>query len=339
MAFIEVYLPNGQVEHFELNKNSMTMGRSPQADITIHSEIISRQHAKLKKTSHSRWIIEDAGSRNKTYFNNKPIKSHLLNNEDVIRFGSIKVVFRDPTGKSDEKLDQTIYLDVETPAQKPSGNVCPACKAPMEEYAVVCVKCGFNKKLGKRLKVVLEETVDTQAVTADTAPRAINLTPGTSPSVDKKLIKPAKPLITPEQKQQFVDYILPISFIVLMAVLSGVRGSVGLVILNLIGIVFRTIFMLIAMAIAAKIGEFGFGEFKTAILKVIGICACLTIFTLLSPFLSFIFSIFILAGLLKLSFDLDFFELFLIVAVMVVLNSFVMSFIMAALGSMMMGPK
>ncbi len=343
MAFIEIYLPSGQIEHFDLTKNQMIIGRSPKADITIQHEIISRQHAKISKTSHSRWIIEDMDSRNKTYFNKRAIKSHLLNNEDEIRLGSIKIVFHDPSGKSDEKIEQTVYLKKDSPLKLPDENICPACKAPMQEGAVICIKCGFDKKLGKRRKIVFESTMDATAITDDIAPTNINLTPTVShkkadvvsENSDKSGNPKALTKLTSEQKQQIIDYVMPISFLLLATIIAFIKGSIINVVLNLISVTLQAIFMLIAMAIAAKIGEFGFGELKTAILKVVGICAALVVIDLLIPYMSFIVGLIVLLGLLKVAFDLDFFELFLIIGVMAILKLFVLMMILNAIMSFM----
>lgn len=33
---------------------------------------------------------------------------------------------------------------------------CPSCRAPMEEEAVLCVKCGFHRKLNRKITTSLE---------------------------------------------------------------------------------------------------------------------------------------------------------------------------------------
>jgi len=36
-------------------------------------------------------------------------------------------------------------------AEKAVSNKCPECGADMKEDAVICLKCGFNRKLGKKM--------------------------------------------------------------------------------------------------------------------------------------------------------------------------------------------
>ncbi len=351
MAFIEVYLPNGQTEHFDLVKSQMILGRSPKADIVIQNEIISRQHAKIVKASHGRWIIEDMGSRNKTYFEKKPIKSHLLNNGDELRLGSIKIVFHDPSGKSDEKIDKTVYLNDAGTLRSKNENLCPACKAEMQEGAIVCIKCGFDKKLGKRRKIIFESTMNASAISDDPAPKPTNLTPSLSPKEKLKTLfakssssqssssaesSSSSTGLTEENKQILIDYILPIGFILIALIISFIRGSFANLVLSLISISIQSAFLLLAMAIASKIGEFGFGDFKTAILKVIGICAALVIAGLILPSSgSFVVGLLLLIVLLKLSFELDYFEMFMIIVSMAIVKGLLLMIIMSAIMSLM----
>lgn len=33
------------------------------------------------------------------------------------------------------------------------GKKCPECKAPMKPEAIICIDCGYNENLGRRMKV------------------------------------------------------------------------------------------------------------------------------------------------------------------------------------------
>lgn len=156
-------MPDGHVERFDLTKNSMTIGRSAEADITIDLPVISRLHARIDKHK-GRWTITDLQSRNKVRVDNHSVKSHVLANHDTFFLGSIKVVFQDPDGGSDEKVDRTVprrkpKAAAETGSQTALGdeNTCPRCLTTMAPEAVVCVQCGYNTKTGKRLKLRVED--------------------------------------------------------------------------------------------------------------------------------------------------------------------------------------
>ncbi len=320
MAYIELHFPDGRIEHFELHQNSMTIGRDASCEIILHESAISRKHAMLKK-HRGRWVITDLGARNKTFFNNRAIKSHVLANNDEIHLGSLRFIFFDPTGASDAPSNETIYLRDTRPER---GKTCPACKAPMTNDAVICLKCGFNTQTGKRLEVVLEETSIASAIHSPI--------PASNETSAKK--KETKHILSAKQKAQIIDIYLPASFITLFLILSIMYGGISGPLVGSIGIVLRVGFLLLAMAIAAKIGEFGFGPFGTAILKVFGICSFLATASIILGWIWYVlFSIVILGGLLKLFFDLDFFELFIIIMIVMILQQTLLMIIMGAIGS------
>ena len=43
-------------------------------------------------------------------------------------------------------------------AEPPPGGQCPACRAPMADGAILCIECGYNVKLGRR--VTKEEALE-----------------------------------------------------------------------------------------------------------------------------------------------------------------------------------
>jgi pSer/pThr/pTyr-binding forkhead associated (FHA) protein len=111
MAFLEVHLPDGRIERMEISKPNVTLGRAPEADLRINDPEVSRLHARLDKMTNNRWIVTDLDSKNETYFQGRAIKSHTLTHLDTFFFGSIQIVFQDPSGGSDKKIDKTLYKD------------------------------------------------------------------------------------------------------------------------------------------------------------------------------------------------------------------------------------
>jgi len=68
---------------------SMVIGRDPACDITIPSDEISRQHARII-TRPGSILLEDMGSSNGTYVNNKPIQTAVVQLGDEVRFDKIR---------------------------------------------------------------------------------------------------------------------------------------------------------------------------------------------------------------------------------------------------------
>ncbi|MFH1131753.1 MAG: SpoIIE family protein phosphatase [Pseudomonadota bacterium] len=63
------------------------LGRSFNNDIVIGDLNVSRRHARIVRTEANEYVIEDLGSGNGTFVNDKKIKKHVLCPHDVIRIG------------------------------------------------------------------------------------------------------------------------------------------------------------------------------------------------------------------------------------------------------------
>lgn len=82
----------------------LMLGSSPDNDIQIQSEFISRHHAQIISSA-SDSILGDLNSTNGTYVNSKRIKRHALRNGDLITIGKHRFRFVRPNlDTSDHKL-------------------------------------------------------------------------------------------------------------------------------------------------------------------------------------------------------------------------------------------
>ncbi|MCA9671983.1 MAG: response regulator [Myxococcales bacterium] len=73
---------------FVLGAETVTLGRLPEATISLDGSSISREHARIVNESLGHWVLEDVGSRNGTYLNNVPVKRATLSYGDIIRLGN-----------------------------------------------------------------------------------------------------------------------------------------------------------------------------------------------------------------------------------------------------------
>ena len=91
---------NGSSEH-PIRTGRLSLGSSPDNDIQIKSEFISRHHAQIVSSSTDS-VLGDLNSTNGTYVNSKRIKRHALRNGDSITIGKLrfKYVEKNP-GSSD----------------------------------------------------------------------------------------------------------------------------------------------------------------------------------------------------------------------------------------------
>ena len=87
------------IKEFPLGRGAMTIGRKDDNDIQIDSKEVSSVHAKLFNYG-DHFFIQDMGSLNGTYVNNKRIVKHHLKKGDLINLGQYTLDF---LHDSDEK--------------------------------------------------------------------------------------------------------------------------------------------------------------------------------------------------------------------------------------------
>ena len=87
----------------------LSLGSSPDNDIHIHSQFVSRHHAQIVSNS-SHAILDDLNSTNGTYVNSKRIKRHALRNGDSITIGKHRFKFVKP--KSDTSDRKAAFNEV-----------------------------------------------------------------------------------------------------------------------------------------------------------------------------------------------------------------------------------
>jgi hypothetical protein len=79
-------------EHFLLEQESTTVGRSPDCDIFLDDVTVSRRHA-LVKRKQDQFFIEDQGSLNGTFVNRRRIEAGGLEDGDEVQIGKYKLTF------------------------------------------------------------------------------------------------------------------------------------------------------------------------------------------------------------------------------------------------------
>lgn len=72
---------------FRLNTRQVTIGRDPESDIVVDLDSVSRRHATIHLGSMA--FVEDHGSTNGTYVNQRPVKQHTLQDGDQLKIGTV----------------------------------------------------------------------------------------------------------------------------------------------------------------------------------------------------------------------------------------------------------
>jgi pSer/pThr/pTyr-binding forkhead associated (FHA) protein len=79
---------------YELDRETVSVGRSADNQISLASDSVSRHHA-IVLFSGGVYIVKDLGSKNGTRINGELITGeHKLNNDDKVAFGDIKLTFK-----------------------------------------------------------------------------------------------------------------------------------------------------------------------------------------------------------------------------------------------------
>jgi two-component system cell cycle response regulator len=103
---------NGTI--FDLLAGQNVVGRSPDNQIPLEFNGISRKHFQIKIVSDKETLIEDAGSSNGTFVNNAKIEGSVpLNKGDIIKIGSIALKFL-PKGDTERLAYDQLQLEAQT---------------------------------------------------------------------------------------------------------------------------------------------------------------------------------------------------------------------------------
>ena len=79
-------------EHFLLEKDQTSVGRSPDCDVFLDDVTVSRRHALVVRRD-GQFFIEDKGSLNGTFLNRRRIESGPLEDGDELQIGKYKLTF------------------------------------------------------------------------------------------------------------------------------------------------------------------------------------------------------------------------------------------------------
>jgi hypothetical protein len=80
-------------ELIRLTGSMLTIGRTAENDIALHSKMVSRHHARLL-IGPTGIIVEDAGSTNGCFVNGEQVRQHLMHDSDVLELGDLRYRLR-----------------------------------------------------------------------------------------------------------------------------------------------------------------------------------------------------------------------------------------------------
>lgn len=91
----------------ELAAGELVVGRDPNSDVMINSDLVSRQHAKFV-THDSNTLLLDLDSTNGTYVNDERIKQHVLLDGDRVAIGKVVMKYL-AAGNAEASFHDEVY--------------------------------------------------------------------------------------------------------------------------------------------------------------------------------------------------------------------------------------
>ncbi|MEM8746363.1 MAG: FHA domain-containing protein [Actinomycetota bacterium] len=79
-------------DRFELDRDTIRLGRHPDSEISLDDITVSRRHVDIERTPEG-YVATDAGSLNGTYVNQERIDKVLLRHGDELQVGKFRLVF------------------------------------------------------------------------------------------------------------------------------------------------------------------------------------------------------------------------------------------------------
>ena len=139
-------------KNFEINQDTMSIGRKDSCDIQLADGSVSSHHADIIRTEQDgevSYILRDNDSTNGTKINNEPITEQVLKNSDLISFGHVEVLFDGVDSKGDDThITHTIDLGI-------SGSNTTTTQTLTNFSARVMQEKSKNAKTNKLLNIIL----------------------------------------------------------------------------------------------------------------------------------------------------------------------------------------
>ena len=100
-----------EIKHVYITKDRTTLGRKASNDIVLDNLVVSGSHCVFELKGLADVFIEDLGSTNGTFVNNKRVKRQQLQDGDTIAIGHFRIQFL--TASGDSGFGQTTTFDTQ----------------------------------------------------------------------------------------------------------------------------------------------------------------------------------------------------------------------------------
>lgn len=184
---------DGETKDFELGEGSITIGRSPDADIILLDDRVSRVHCGINLWDGD-FYIKDLKSKNGTYVNGNRVEQAKLSPSDVIRVGTYTFTFEQPAGAGTETALREISGEMET-GKGYSTLLKEIVDAPQGEAAASSPKIVQKAAPSKPVIRINKPSAEGDEAAAPAKPAVVKpvIRLGKAPSGDATVVDPQKP--------------------------------------------------------------------------------------------------------------------------------------------------
>jgi len=135
---IVVKQKDGPTKEFQFAQGPVSIGRGANSHVFLPDKAVSRQHAIIHSAEDGRWTVEDLGSSNKTYLNNKAVDRAEVRHGDCLRITDfiIEIMFEEHAQEDMPAYpEDTLQLEAalatpkhETVVRRPDAQHAPAMR-------------------------------------------------------------------------------------------------------------------------------------------------------------------------------------------------------------------
>jgi len=165
---------DGTTKEFQFSEGPVSIGRQSSNQVFLPDKAVSKQHAVITVAEDGKWMVEDLGSANKTYLNDKAVNKSEIRTGDILRITEFTVevdLEGDTEASSKGKLEDTLHLEAalttprhETIVRKPDAAHAPAMRLAAKRLSdfshateAICEADSLDKLLTTLLDITLKQ--------------------------------------------------------------------------------------------------------------------------------------------------------------------------------------
>jgi pSer/pThr/pTyr-binding forkhead associated (FHA) protein len=142
-----VSLGGSSINEIRFDRGPIYIGRQAGSQVFLPDQAVSRQHAVIYTTRDGSWVIEDLGSSNKTYLNDKAVHKNELKHNDIIRIADFTIQINlevedndinKATILEDTVVGEQIRKDLHTVERNLESIDAPPIKFPAKRIKQLC---------------------------------------------------------------------------------------------------------------------------------------------------------------------------------------------------------